>query len=492
MEVTSGTSAEASPVAVRLPPFSAEQPAVWFAQAEAQFHLAGIRDEATKFYHVIAQLDHQIAAEVEDIITSPPQQEPYTRLKTELVNRLFPLREQRARQPLTHQEMGDRTPSQFLRHLRNLAPDVPDSILRSIWSRRLPHNVQAILASQREGDLNTAARYADRIIEASPTQTFANFASTTDSTALLQRIDDLSRQIAAFIAERNRSRSGDNRYRPRDCSPEKSNSRDDTAITRCWYHRRFGASAQNCTKPCSYSQQGKLPHQTSTAVYVYTTTTRRLYVTDKRSKQQFLINTGSDLCVFPRKLIPQRKESVNFDIRAANGTTIRTYGWLTLKLNLGLRRDFTWRFVVADVMYPLIGADFLSHFGLLVDCRNKRLVDGTTSLSAPIQATSSPIPSVKVSSGGTPMDSRPSRCSASQQTAPPAHSPPETSSDSSPSQSSYISAKGPPQMHTRLTPLGRNALGSGASSLRDLPGPASERKKAKTPRAWKTCHCHHR
>jgi hypothetical protein len=34
---------------------------------------------------------------------------------------------------------------------------------------------------------------------------------------------------------------------------------------------------------------------------------------------------------------------------AANGTTIHTYGWLPLSLNFVLCRDFTWRFVMADV-----------------------------------------------------------------------------------------------------------------------------------------------
>jgi hypothetical protein len=34
--------------------------------------------------------------------------------------------------------------------------------------------------------------------------------------------------------------------------------------------------------------------------------------------------------------------------------------------------------VVADVTHPLIGVDFLSHFGLLVDCRNNRLLDEVT------------------------------------------------------------------------------------------------------------------
>jgi hypothetical protein len=72
--------AEISRVPVLLPPFWAEWPAVWLAQAEAQFSLAGISSERTKFHYVISQLDQRYAAEVKDIITSPPQQDPYSRL----------------------------------------------------------------------------------------------------------------------------------------------------------------------------------------------------------------------------------------------------------------------------------------------------------------------------------------------------------------------------------------------------------------------------
>jgi hypothetical protein len=124
--------AEISRVDVRLPPFWPERPAVWFAQAEAQFSLAGVNSEKTKFYYVISQLDHRYATEVEDIITSPPEKDPYTMLKAELVTRLSLSREQRIHQLLTLEEMGNRKPSQFLRHLRRLAPDVPDYFLRNI------------------------------------------------------------------------------------------------------------------------------------------------------------------------------------------------------------------------------------------------------------------------------------------------------------------------------------------------------------------------
>jgi hypothetical protein len=149
---------------------------------------------------------------------------------------------------------------------------------------------------------------------------------------------------------------------------------------------------------------GKLTQQASTAVNVCKTVTSHLFITDKTSKRRFLIDTGSDLCVFPRKLIPQRKSRVNYDLSVANGTTIPTYGWLPLSLNLGLRRDFTWRFIVADVTQPLIGSDFLSHFGLLVDFRNNRLLDSVTSLSVPAQTASSRIPIIKVINNGTSVD----------------------------------------------------------------------------------------
>jgi hypothetical protein len=60
-------------VAVRLPPFWALRPALSFAEAEAEFTLAGISSEKTKFRYVISQMDHRYATEVYDIMTSAPE-----------------------------------------------------------------------------------------------------------------------------------------------------------------------------------------------------------------------------------------------------------------------------------------------------------------------------------------------------------------------------------------------------------------------------------
>ena len=52
-----------------------------------------------------------------------------------------------------------------------------------------------------------------------------------------------------------------------------------------------------------------------------------------------------------------------------------------MTLNLGLRRDFTWRFIVTDVDQPIIKVDFLAHLNLLIDAKRQRLCDALTQLT---------------------------------------------------------------------------------------------------------------
>jgi transcription initiation factor IIF auxiliary subunit len=113
MENATTTSSEVARVAVRLPPFWPECPDVWFSQTDSQFAIAGITSETTKFHYVVSQLEQKYAAEVDDLITSPPQDQPYSTLRSTLLTRLSPSIEQH-HQLLHHEEMGDRKPSQFL------------------------------------------------------------------------------------------------------------------------------------------------------------------------------------------------------------------------------------------------------------------------------------------------------------------------------------------------------------------------------------------
>jgi len=116
-------------------------------QLAGQFALSNIMLDSTKFYYVISQLDNKYVVEMEDIITNPPPTGRYDQIKTELMRRLSLPKKQRERQLLMHEEMGDRRPTQFLRHLRTFAgPSVPSDSLRTLWMDRLPPNIQAIIA----------------------------------------------------------------------------------------------------------------------------------------------------------------------------------------------------------------------------------------------------------------------------------------------------------------------------------------------------------
>jgi transposase InsO family protein len=126
----------------------------------------------------------------------------------------------------------------------------------------------------------------------------------------------------------------------------------------------------------------------------------RLFVTDRATKTQFLVDTGSDLCVFPRSALRDRRAKTNYNLCAANGSDIATYGYINFNLDFGLRRAFNWRFVVADVSKPIIGVDFLNFYHLIVDTRNKRLIDNITSISAVASfALCKDVHSVKISTG---------------------------------------------------------------------------------------------
>ncbi|GFX06200.1 transposon Tf2-11 polyprotein [Trichonephila clavipes] len=101
--------------------------------------------------------------------------------------------------------------------------------------------------------------------------------------------------------------------------------------------------------------------------------TSRLFLLDRKSGQKFLIDSGSEICVIPPSPTMNKSPQSNFSLFAANNTKIPAYGMVRKELNLGLRRPFIWTFIIADVSSPIIGADFLKHFNLLIDLKKKDL-----------------------------------------------------------------------------------------------------------------------
>lgn len=106
-----------------------------------------------------------------------------------------------------------------------------------------------------------------------------------------------------------------------------------------------------------------------------------LYAEDRKSREKFLVDCGAAISLLPRRFIKNRsvqKNVVEKKLYAANGSSIETFGSLNLELDFGLRRVFSWQFVIADVQFPIVGADFLHHNDLLIDLRRAKLIDGRT------------------------------------------------------------------------------------------------------------------
>lgn len=130
---------------------------------------------------------------------------------------------------------------------------------------------------------------------------------------------------------------------------------------------------------------------------------RLFYITDKHNGQRFLVDTGAEVSVIPPSSLDKRRgPNPNVTLQAVNQSSIDTYGERSLTLDFGLRRTFRWVFIIANVGTPIIGADFLQFFNLLVDIKNHRLRDITTSLTINGFCTNSDTPSV------SPTFSRPS------------------------------------------------------------------------------------
>lgn len=144
---------------MRTPLFWLEDPELWFAHLEEQFDMSGITQDSMKYSHVLSHLKLRYSREIRDVITSTREGNKYLAIKNALIQRLTVSQEQRLRQPLEHKELGDRKPSQFLRHLQTLAGNSTfEQLLRSMWLRRLPSQIQVILATRVQDPLRSQSR----------------------------------------------------------------------------------------------------------------------------------------------------------------------------------------------------------------------------------------------------------------------------------------------------------------------------------------------
>ncbi|GFX61683.1 retrovirus-related Pol polyprotein from transposon gypsy [Trichonephila clavipes] len=296
-----------------------------------------ITESIIKYNYIVSHIPPDIASLVRDILIKPDATDPYGNLKTELINRSGESSTQEIRQLLSGEELGSRRPSELLRNMTRCAEtfNVPEKLMLELFLQRLPSRVQSILAAVSDLTLAKAAEISDRIFEVTPTpvETYAisGASATTTEDRLFREIEKLNKRIDSLSFSRSRSP-----YRER-------------------YQQRVEAT---------YS----LPQES-----------RRLFIRDRISNVSFLVDTGSDVSLLPA-LEYHKRHPPQLSLFAANSSTINVYGQKTLSLDLNVRREFIWTFLLASVKTPILGADFLHYFELVPDLHHKCLRDLKTKL----------------------------------------------------------------------------------------------------------------
>jgi len=114
-----------------------------------------------------------------------------------------------------------------------------------------------------------------------------------------------------------------------------------------------------------------------------------------------MIDSGAERSILPVSLVPS---SVIFPddtkLVTVTGNSIDTYGHCVANVEVkSLRRDFKVTFIVAKTK-AILGADFLTKYGLHLDMRNRLLIDPLTTVSANLSFANAKEIGIRVSSAG--------------------------------------------------------------------------------------------
>lgn len=254
--------ATVSRIAVRIPPFWHEKPEIWFAQIEAQFEIARINRDSSKFNTVVSAIESKVLTQISDAVLSPPASDKYENLKKAIIEQFGDSDQRKIKKLLSEVDLGDKRPSQLLNELRSLAgTQINADFLKSLWLQRLPAQVRAILQASSQ-ELTALAKLADKVMEVgdfknimavnSPQQRTEPPSTTTAELSLHHQIQQISCQLNELMRQTKGIQTHRSRSRSRSRFPNSHRRRSQANEDYCWFHQQFGVKARNCREPCSF------------------------------------------------------------------------------------------------------------------------------------------------------------------------------------------------------------------------------------------------
>ena len=248
-----------SVMTIILPDYGMNNPRLWFARVENVFDCRRITSQGSRYSHVVAHLPDEIASEIADLIYDRPAVNPYDTLKEALITRTAATDEQNIRTLLSGVQLGDRTPSQLLRHMTQLTGTYKpnEAFLKELWLQNLPADMRTVLSVvNKDTELDKLAQLADQVHSAYCLKPFSSIQAVSSQNPILEKLDSLTHDLANMKLELNalrqdmgrRTSRSDSRSHsaPRTASPSRNRPRI------CRFHRQFGSAARNCKPFCTF------------------------------------------------------------------------------------------------------------------------------------------------------------------------------------------------------------------------------------------------
>ncbi len=235
---------------LRIPDFYIAKPRLWFIQLEAQFDLANILDDRSRFFHVIASLPAEVASRIDFLIENPPDLNKYQALKEALLSAYEKSPLELCSQALTMASLGDRAPSQLMSDLIDLIPRNHKTgicpFVIALFIEKLPADIRLCLNIENVSSYEILANQADalmaRRLKSNNINHVQNFENVSNDEEMLE-INNVNRNF-------NKKKFD---FKKKSTS---STSKDDQN-KKCWYHEKFGSNATKCVKPCVFFQDQK-------------------------------------------------------------------------------------------------------------------------------------------------------------------------------------------------------------------------------------------
>jgi len=419
---------------LNIPDFWPKNVAGYFKTIEILFAEWGVNSESLKYTTLVTALskNQSYLAKVADVLQHLDNNCPYTQLKKGLLERYSTDLSPSPLQIIHQCSRGSDTISEFLVRLKtNLGQhyDPQSSLLTDALKHKLLESVDpqtrlALYQYESTCNLSELARHADCLqtrlrrlsADCNPTtakpvpgpssQTLINESLESRLDSLQNRLEHVTKNTMSNSLnfggrEPNRPgfssvRSNKNPPSGGPHNPPTQSSFVSTPIGNansvpCYYHKTFGNKAWKCKGfPCPFQDQSHrpLPYSHSPpATQMHrlqqrpppndTANSSLFFVNDSLSGAQFLVDTGAACSIFPLSWAnPSAIQHASLPpLHSLGFGTVEVSGKIFTKIDLGFSRLLDFDFLVSDLEYGILGADFLSFHKLIVDLSSRRLTE---------------------------------------------------------------------------------------------------------------------